>query len=121
MKFPCQLFYEGALISPAGAVLNIVDVSDTSIGIQILGATADLFDTLNNTDAKDPGTGMFLLKWYTDTMGQAERYLSGPEESKVLYFGYMQLSRRTRTSPDLHGGNQASPGVGQVLSPSQLV
>lgn len=86
MKFPCQLFYEGALISPAGAVLNIVEVSDTSIGIQILGATADLFDTLNNTDAKDPGTGMFLLKWYTDTMGQAERYLSGPEESKVLYF-----------------------------------
>lgn len=86
MKFPCQLFYEGALISPAGAVLNIVDVSDTSIGVQILGATADLFDTLNNTDAKDPGTGMFLLKWYTDTMGQTERYLSGPEESRVLYF-----------------------------------
>lgn len=86
MKFPCQLFYEGALISPAGAVLNIVDVSDTSIGVQILGAIADLFDTLNNIDAKDPGTGMFLLKWYTDTMGRAERYLSGPEESKVLYF-----------------------------------
>lgn len=86
MKFPCQLFYEGALISPAGAVLTIVDVSDTSIGVQIVGATADLFDTLNNTDAKDPGTGMFLLKWYTDTMGQAERHLSGPEESKVLYF-----------------------------------
>lgn len=98
MKFPCQLFYEGALISPAGAVLNIVDVSDTSIGVQILGATADLFDTLNNTAAKDPGTGMFLLKWYTDTMGQSERHLSGPEESKVLYFGYMQLSRRIRTS-----------------------
>ena len=86
MKFPCQLFYEGALISPAGAVLNIVDVSDTSIGVQILGATVDLFDTLNNTDAKDPGTGMFLLKWYTDTMGRTERYLSGPGESKVLYF-----------------------------------
>lgn len=86
MKFPCQLFYEGALISPAGAVLNIVDVSDTSIGVQILGATADLFDTLNNTDAKDPGDGMFLLKWYTDTMGQAKRYLSGTEGSKVLYF-----------------------------------
>lgn len=86
MKFPCQLFYEGALISPAGAVLNIVDVSDTSIGVQILGATVDLFDTLNNTDAKDPGDGMFLLKWYTDTMGQTERYLSGPEKVKVLYF-----------------------------------
>ena len=86
MKFPCQLFYEGALISPAGAVLNIVDVSDTSIGVQILGATVDLFDTLNNTDAKDPGTGMFLLKWYTDTMGRTERYLSGPGGSKVLYF-----------------------------------
>ena len=86
MKFPCQLFCEGALISPAGAVLNIVDVSDTSIGVQILGATTDLFDTLNNTDAKDPGTGMFLLKWYTDTMGQSERYLSVPGESKVLYF-----------------------------------
>lgn len=86
MKFPCQLFYEGALISPVGAVLNIVDVSDTSIGVQILGATVDLFDTLNNTDAKDPGTGMFLLKWYTDTMGQSERYLSGPGESKVMYF-----------------------------------
>lgn len=86
MKFPCQLFYEGALISPAGAVLNIVDISDTSIGVQILGATADLFDTLNNTDAKDPGTGMFLLKWYTDTMGVTERYLSDSEESGVLYF-----------------------------------
>lgn len=86
MKFPCQLFYEGALISPAGAVLNIVDVSDTSIGVQILGATVDLFDTLNNTDAKDPGDGMFLLKWYTNTMGQTERYLSGPEKAKVLYF-----------------------------------
>lgn len=86
MKFPCQLFYEGALISPAGAVLNIVDISDTSIGVQILGATVDLFDTLNNTDAKDPGDGMFLLKWYTDTMGQTERYLSGPEKVKVLYF-----------------------------------
>ena len=86
MKFPCQLFYEGALISPAGAVLNIVDVSDTSIGVQILGATVDLFDTLNNTDAKDPGDGMFLLKWYMDTMGQTERYLSGPGEVKVLYF-----------------------------------
>lgn len=85
-KFPCQLFYEGARISPAGAVLNIVDVSDTSIGVQILGATADLFDTLNNTDAKDPGDGMFLLKWYTDTMGQTERYLFGPGGVKVPYF-----------------------------------
>lgn len=100
MKFPCQLFYEGALISPVGAVLNIVDVSDTSIGIQILGATADLFDTLNNTDAKDPGTGMFLLKWYTDTMGQAERYLSGTEESKVLYFWlYATLQKNPNVPP----------------------
>lgn len=100
MKFPCQLFYEGALISPAGAVLNIVDVSDTSIGVQILGATADLFDTLNNTDAKDPGTGMFLLKWYTDTMGQSERHLSGPEESKVLYFWlYATLQKNPNVPP----------------------
>ena len=100
MKFPCQLFYEGALISPAGAVLNIVDVSDTSIGVQILGATADLFDTLNNTDAKDPGDGMFLLKWYTDTMGQAERYLSGTEESKVLYFWlYATLQKNPNVPP----------------------
>lgn len=100
MKFPCQLFYEGALISPAGAVLNIVDVSDTSIGIQIIGATADLFDTLNNTDAKDPGTGMFLLKWYTDTMGQAERYLSGPGKSKVLYFWlYATLQKNPNVPP----------------------
>lgn len=100
MKFPCQLFYEGALISPAGAVLNIVDVSDTSIGIQILGATADLFDTLNNTDAKDPGTGMFLLKWSTDTMGQSERNLSGPEESKVLYFWlYATLQKNPNVPP----------------------
>lgn len=100
MKFPCQLFYEGALISPAGAVLNIVDVSDTSIGVQILGATADLFDTLNNTDAKDPGTGMFLLKWYTDTMGQAKRYLSGPEESTVLYFWlYATLQKNPNVPP----------------------
>lgn len=101
MKFPCQLFYEGALISPAGAVLNIVDVSDTSIGIQILGATADLFDTLNNTDAKDPGTGMFLLRWYTDTMGQTERYLSGPEESKVLFFWlYATLLKNSNMPPN---------------------
>lgn len=100
MKFPCQLFYEGALISPAGAVLNIVDVSDTSIGIQILGATADLFETLNNTDAKDPGTGMFLLKWYTNTMGQSERYLSGPEGSKVLYFWlYATLQKNPNIPP----------------------
>lgn len=100
MKFPCQLFYDGALISPAGAVLNIVDVSDTSIGIQILGATADFFNTLNNTDAKDPGTGMFLLKWYTDTMGQAERYLSGPEETLVLYFWlYATLQKNPNVPP----------------------
>lgn len=99
-RFPCQLFYEGALISPAGAVLNIVDVSDTSIGVQILGATTDLFDTLNNIDAKDPGTGMFLLKWYTDTMGQAERYLSGSEESKVLYFWlYATLQKNPNMPP----------------------
>lgn len=99
-RFPCQLFYEGALISPAGAVLNIIDVSDTSIGIQIVGATADLFDTLNNTDAKDPGTGMFLLKWYTDTMGQTERYLPGPGESKVLYFWlYATLQKNPYVPP----------------------
>lgn len=100
MKFPCQLFYEGALISPTGAVLNIVDVSDTSIGVQILGATVDLFDTLNNTDAKDPGTGMFLLKWYTDTMGQTERYLSGPGETPVLYFWlYATLQKNPNMPP----------------------
>lgn len=100
MKFPCQLFYEGALISPAGAVLNIVDVSDTSIGVQILGATVDLFDTLNNTDAKDPGDGMFLLKWYTDTMGQTERYLSGPGEVKILYFWlYATLQKNPNFPP----------------------
>lgn len=100
MKFPCQLFYGGALISPAGAVLNIVDVSDTSIGVQILGATVDLFDTLNNTDAKDPGDGMFLLKWYTDTMGQTERYLSGPEGVKVLYFWlYATLQKNPNFPP----------------------
>lgn len=100
MKFPCQLFYEGALISPAGAVLNIVDVSDTSIGVQILGATVDLFDTLNNTDAKDPGDGMFLLKWYTDTMGQTERYLSGPEKAKVRYFWlYATLQKNPNFPP----------------------
>lgn len=102
MKFPCQLFYEGALISPAGAVLNIVDISDTSIGIQILGATTDLFDTLNSTDAKDPGTGMFLLKWYTDTMGQAKRYLSGPEESKVLYFWLYATLQKNPNVPPVH-------------------
>lgn len=100
MRFPCQLFYEGALISPAGAVLNIVDVSDTSIGVQILGATVDLFDTLNNTDAKDPGDGMFLLKWYTDTMGQTERYLSGSGEAKVLYFWlYATLQKNPNFPP----------------------
>lgn len=100
MKFPCQLFYEGALISPAGSVLNIVDVSDTSIGIQILGATADLFDTLNNTDAKDPGDGMFLLKWYTNTMGQTKRFLAGPEENKVLYFWlYATLQKNPNVPP----------------------
>lgn len=100
MKFPCQLFYEGALISPAGAVLNIVDVSDTSIGVQILGATVDLFDTLNNTDAKDPGDGMFLLKWYTDTMGQTERYLSGPKGVKVRYFWlYATLQKNPNFPP----------------------
>lgn len=100
MKFPCQLFYGGALISPAGAVLNIVDVSDTSIGVQILGATVDLFDTLNNTDAKDPGDGMFLLKWYTNTMGQTERYLSGPEKAKVLYFWlYATLQKNPNFPP----------------------
>lgn len=99
MKFPCQLFYEGALISPVGSVLNIVDVSDTAIGIQILGATADLFDTLNNTDAEDPGTGMFLLKWYTDTMGQTERYLSGPEETKVLYFWLYATLQKNPNGP----------------------
>lgn len=100
MRFPCQLFYEGALISPAGAVLSIVDVSDTSIGVQILGATVDLFDTLNNTDAKDPGDGMFLLKWYTDTMGQTERYLSGPEKAKVLYFWlYATLQKNPNFPP----------------------
>lgn len=99
-RFPCQLFYEGALLSPAGAVLNIVDVSDESIGIQIIGATADLFDTFNNTDAKDPGGGMFLLKWYTDTMGQTKRYLSGPEESKVLYFWlYATLQKNPNNPP----------------------
>lgn len=102
MKFPCQLFYEGALISPAGAVLNIVDVSDTSIGVQILGATVDLFDTLNNTDAKDPGDGMFLLKWYTDTMGQTERYLSAPGEAKVLYFWlYATLQKNPNFPPSV--------------------
>lgn len=100
MKFPCQLFYEGALISPAGAVLNIVDVSDTSIGVQILGATVDLFDTLNNTDAKDPGDGMFLLKWYTDTMGSSDRYLSGPGEVKILYFWlYATLQKNPNFPP----------------------
>lgn len=100
MKFPCQLFYEGALISPTGAVLNIIDVSDTSIGVQILGATADLFDTLNNTDAKDPGTGMFLLKWYTDTMGLSKQYLSGPEEAKVAYFWlYATLQKNPNVPP----------------------
>lgn len=100
MRFPCRLFYEGALISPTGAVLNIVDVSDTSIGVQILGAATDLFDTLNNTDAKDPGTGMFLLKWYTDTMGQSGRYLSGPEETKVLWFWlYATLQKNPNIPP----------------------
>lgn len=109
MKFSCQLFYEGALISPAGAVLNIVDVSDTSIGIQILGATTDLFDTLNNTDAKDPGTGMFLLKWYTDTMGQTERYLSGSEESKVLYFWLYATLQKNPNMPPI-----SMEAIGQV-------
>lgn len=109
MKFSCQLFYEGALISPAGAVLNIVDVSDTSIGIQILGATADLFDTLNNTDAKDPGTGMFLLKWYTDTMGWTERYLSGSEESKVLYFWLYATLQKNPNMPPI-----SMEAIGQV-------
>lgn len=100
MRFPCQLFYEGALISPVGAVLNIVDVSDESIGIQIIGATADLFDTLNNTDAKDPGDGMFLLKWYTDTMGQIKRRLVGPEGVKVLYFWlYATLQKNPNMPP----------------------
>lgn len=110
MKFPCQLFYEGALISPAGAVLNIVDVSDTSIGVQILGATIDLFDTLNNTDAKDPGDGMFLFKWYTDTMGQTERYLSGPEKAKVLYFWlYATLQKNPNFPPiDMEAISQVS-------------
>ena len=99
-RFPCQLFYEGALISPAGAVLNIVDASDESIGIQIIGATADLFDTLNNTDAKDPGDGMFLLKWYVDTMGRTERYLLGAEETPIPYYWlYATLQKNPNMPP----------------------
>lgn len=99
-RFPCQLFYEGALISPAGAVLNIVDASDESIGIQIIGAIADLFDTLNDTDAKDPGDGTFLLKWYVDTMGQTERYLLGAEETPILYFWlYATLQKNPNNPP----------------------
>lgn len=108
-RFPCQLFYEGALLSPAGAVLSIVDVSDESIGIQIVGATADLFDTLNNIDAKDPGDGMFLLKWYTDTMGQSERYLSGPGESKVLYFWLYATLQKNPNMPPI-----SMEAIGQV-------
>lgn len=43
---------------------------------------------------------MFLLKWYTDTMGQAERYLSGPEKSKVLYFWlYATLQKNPNVPP----------------------
>lgn len=100
MKFPCQLFYEGALLSPVGAVLNIVDVSDESIGVQIIGGTTDLFNTLNNTDAKDPGDGMFLLKWYTDTMGRTERYLTSPNGAKVSYFWlYATLQKNPNTPP----------------------
>jgi hypothetical protein len=99
-RFPCQLFYEGALLSPAGAVLNIVDVSDESIGIQVIGAAADLFDTLNNTDAKDPGDGTFLLRWYTDTMGQTEQYLAGPEGTIILYYWlYATLQKNPNTPP----------------------
>lgn len=121
MKFPCQLFYEGALISPAGAVLNIVDVSDTSIGVQILGATVDLFDTLNNTDAKDPG---MVCSSSSGTRTQWDRLSDtspAPKRLKSCTFGCMQLYKRTRTSPFRHGGNQASQGVGQVLPPPQLV
>lgn len=100
MKFPCQLFYEGALLSPVGAVLNIVDVSDESIGVQIIGSATDLFNTINNTDAKDTGNGMFLLKWYTDTMGQTEQYLTSPNGSKVLYFWlYATLQKNPNTPP----------------------
>lgn len=72
MKFPCQLFYEGALISPAGAVLNIVDVSDTSIGVQIVGAIADLFDTLNRLNTDSYNSSMFLLEWYYKSMGTSK-------------------------------------------------
>lgn len=43
---------------------------------------------------------MFLLKWYSDTMGQAERYLSGSEESKVLYFWlYATLQKNPNVPP----------------------
>lgn len=43
---------------------------------------------------------MFLLKWYTDTMGQTERYLSGPEKVKVLYFWlYATLQKNPNFPP----------------------
>lgn len=43
---------------------------------------------------------MFLFKWYTNTMGQTERYLSGPEKAKVLYFWlYATLQKNPNFPP----------------------
>lgn len=63
-SYPCELLSNGSRVSPAGAVLRISSLKKDYIGVQILGANADLVEVLkakSTETVKADGFGMIWM------------------------------------------------------------
>lgn len=82
-SYPCELLADGSRVSPAGAVIRITSLKKDTIGAQILGANADLIETLkakSTETVKADGFGMIWMNSNikaTGTLSNGVRYQWG--------------------------------------------
>lgn len=62
-SYPCELLSGGSRVSPAGAVLRISSLKKDYIGVQILGANADLVEVLKAKSTETVKADGFGMVW----------------------------------------------------------
>lgn len=95
-SYPCELLVDGSRVSPAGAVIRITSLKKDYIGAQILGANADLIETLKSKSTETVKADGFGMIWMNSSIKP-----SGTLSNGVRYeWGYANLVKNLLSKDD---------------------
>jgi len=109
-SYPCELLEDGSRVSPAGAVIRITSLKKGSIGAQILGANADLIETLKAKSTETVKADGFGMIWMNSRIKP-----SGTLSNGVRYqWGYANIVKNLLSKDD------AGAPEGYINSPDKV-